>query len=397
MRREVISRKEQQVPLLFLRTLSEGTRWQGSLSFETSTAATASAPAEINKKTERDMMQRGRLIHWAVLVALALAAGLQRPAHADYTSTLQAFPQDKGAVLVTWQAMPAPGVVGYNVYRRAATLTADKATLVNTDKPVTATSMTDTGAPLGTPVIYFMRPVFQDSAGKSSEGAMSGQAAVTPQNAVALPPGNFLFYNIDTLNPGSVTLDASNVLTIRASGPDLWSESDGQTFVGMPVSGDYQITAAITEAPTPDPNDTNPNAGAKFGVEIRSGPAKGELAGFIFTSDTRADTILYEGRQIPGGVYGPVNGDGNVFSDGGGVLDVSARTFPFYLRLLKQGTKITAFWSEDVGKTYTQLGDTHDFPTLGPVTYAGVFATAATDGQYDSVKFDATTIKIEPK
>jgi hypothetical protein len=340
------------------------------------------------------MMQRGRHIHWAVLAALTLAAGLQRPAHAQ--GILQSVPQADGTVFLTWNADPTPGVAGYNVYRRDSTLTADKATLVNTDKPLTATSMIDKGAPMGKSVIYFMRPVFQDSAGKLSEGANSGQAEVTPQNPIALPPGNFLYYDIDTLNPGSATL-ANNELTIRASGPDLWSQSDGQTFVGMPVAGDYQITAAIKAAPAPDPAASNPNDWAKFGVEIRSGTLLNDPGSWVFTSVNRDPGILYEGRQLAGGDTNPVAGDGQVFSDPGAAE--ADLVFPLYLRLLKKGSKITAFQSLDQGKTYTQVGNVYDFGAgnLGPVTYAGVFATAARDGQYDIVKWDATTLKIEPK
>ena len=339
-------------------------------------------------------MRRGRYLHLAVLAALTIAATAPRSAHAQ--GVLQAVPQADGTVFLTWNAIPTPGVVGYNVYRRDSTLTVDKATLVNTDKPTTATSMIDKAAPMGKSVIYFMRPVFQDSAGKMSEGANSGQGEVTPQNPIALPPGNFLYYDLDTRHPGTVTL-AGNVLTIRASGPDLWSTADGQTFVGMPMAGDYQITAAIMAAPAPDPAADNPNDWAKFGVEIRSGTLKNDPGSWVFTSVNRDPGVLYEGRQLAGGDTNPVAGDGQVFSDPGAAQ--GDLMFPLYLRLLKQGSKITAYQSLDSGKTYTQVGNTYDFGpgNLGPVTYAGVFATAARDGQYDIVKFDAASIKIEPK
>ena len=78
-------------------------------------------------------MRRGRYLHLAVLAALTLAAVAARSAHAQ--GVLQAVPQADGTVFLTWNAIPTPGVVGYNVYRRDSTLTVDKATLVNTDKP----------------------------------------------------------------------------------------------------------------------------------------------------------------------------------------------------------------------------------------------------------------------
>ena len=111
----------------------------------------------------------------------------------------------------------------------------------------------------------------------------------------------------------------------------------------------------------------------------------------VFTSVNRDPEILSEGRKT-------VTGGANAFGAGSGTSQADTK-YPLYLRLLKQGSKITAYQSLDSGKTYTQVGNTYDFGpgNLGPVTYAGVFATAARDGQYDIVKFDAASIKIEPK
>src|SRR5262249_32408256 len=146
---------------------------------------------------------------------------------------------------------------------------ADKATLVNTQAPLTTTSVLDSGLPLGTPVVYFVRAVSKDSSGNPVEGPNSGESSVTPQNPTKLPPGDFLYYDIDTANPGSITMNG-NELTIRASGPPLWERADGQTFLAMPVAGDYQITMAITAHPENDAADDNPSGNAKVGLEIRA-------------------------------------------------------------------------------------------------------------------------------
>ena len=63
-----------------------------------------------------------------------------------------------------------------------------------------------------------------DAGGNLIEGPNSGESSATPQNPTKLPPGDFLYYDIDTANPGSVTLDG-NALTIRASGPPLWERA----------------------------------------------------------------------------------------------------------------------------------------------------------------------------
>jgi len=332
--------------------------------------------------------RRGRIHLAALAAALTLGVGIKQSAHAQ--GNLQAFPRAGGALFVTWQSAPDPAVVGYNVYRRETSLTADKATLVN-PQPVTATSLLDTGAngsglPLGTPVIYYAKAVYKDAAGAMAEGNKSGQSVVTPQNPITVAAGNLLYWDINTTNPGKATLDG-NVLTVRASGPDLWDNTDGQTFVGMPVMGDYQLTAQITEQPVNDPSDDNPNDWSKFGVEIRGGPFRGDPFAILFTSANRDPGVLYEGHTT--------FAFGNTYSQGGSAQ--SDTTFPLYLRLVKQGSKITAFQSSN-GQDYTQVGDPQDYGVnLGPVTYAGVFSTAARDGQYAIGKFAADSIKIEPK
>ena len=63
-----------------------------------------------------------------------------KPARSD-SSVEPLIPQAGGSVFVTWQSVPDPSVVGYNVYRREANLTADKAVLVTTAQPVTTTSL----------------------------------------------------------------------------------------------------------------------------------------------------------------------------------------------------------------------------------------------------------------
>jgi hypothetical protein len=342
-------------------------------------------------------MHRRPCIHLAVLAAAtALAAGMARPAHAQ--GILQAFPQPGGAVLLTWNAVPIRKDVGYNVYRRDVGVAVDKAVLLNPQQPITSTTFTDAGPdgkglPIGKPVVYFVRAVYQDAAGKPFEGSYSQQAVATPQNPIqlpGLPQDAFMFYwDIDTANPGSVTL-AGNELTIRASGPDLWDRFDGQTFVGLPVTGDYQFTAQLKEKPT-NVDEAQGNGWAKIGVEIRAGALNGDDMGILFASVQRDDEILFEGRKIFGssGVEGAsrFSSPGTNFSD---------TTFPVWLRLVKQGTKISAFQSFD-DKTYTQVGDTQDYGILPPITYVGLFVTAARDGQYAIGKFDAASVKLEPK
>jgi hypothetical protein len=71
-------------------------------------------------------------------------------------------------------------------------------------------------------------------------------------------------------------------------------------------------------------------------------------------------------------------------------------TFPVWLRLVKQGAKITAFQSFD-NQSYTPIGEEQDFGSLPPLTYVGLTIAAGRNGQYAIGKFSASSIKIEPK
>jgi hypothetical protein len=259
---------------------------------------------------------------------------------------------------------------------------------------VTSTVVMDAGTdgkglPLGQPLTYFVRAVYSDAAGKLTEGPNSGEATVTPQNPTVLPPGNFYYYDINTASPGSVKVDG-NVLTLRASGSDLWDSSDGQTFLAMPVTGDYQITAAILDHPAHDPSADNPNDWSKTAVEIRSGLYRSDPFAVTFTSVIRDPGVFFEGHK------GYVAG-GNLNFSNPGPTGFDDTTFPLYLRLLKKGATITAFQSLD-GQTFQQVGDPQDFgSSIGSLTYAGVAIAAGRAGQYTISKFDTTSIKIEPK
>jgi hypothetical protein len=321
----------------------------------------------------------------ALTAALAAASGAARSAHAQ--GAVQAFPRPGGVVLVTWLAAPDPAVVGYNVYRRAAGVAADKAELAN-PQPVTVNSLLDTGPngsglPLGQPVTYFVRAVARDAAGNMSEVPGSGEAVVTPQNPTVLPAGSFFFYHIDTANAGTVTVE-NNVLTIRASGTELWDTHEGQTFLAMPVAGDYQITAQVREQPV-NAEPENGDGYAKIAVQIKAGVFRGDPWGAVFTSVERDPAVLFEGRKT---YQGGVN---NYSQPGSGQLET---TYPLWLRLVKQGGTITAFQSSD-GNSFTQVGDPQEYGTLPPVTYAGLAVTSHRDGQYTIAKFDIPSIKIE--
>jgi hypothetical protein len=328
-------------------------------------------------------MQRRTCIHLAGLAAaMGLLAGAIRPAAAQGPSKapsyVQAFP-NAGAALVTWGAVL--GATSYNLYRYEMGQTPEKAMRANL-QPNTLTWFIDLGPegkglPNGKPLFYSVKAVLQDG----SEGPASPTATVTPQEPVL---GGFFYHTIGTLNPGSVTV-ADNVLTIRGSGADIWDDQDDQTFLAVPVAGDYMITAKLLEKPTIDAGDESDYG--KIGLQIKYDLTKGAPYALIFASVNRDPEILYERR------LGFLGGDPGNGGAGGTSLDET--TFPVWLRLIKKENTIAALQSFD-GKTFTGLGDPVDFGRMPLVTYVGITATAHKDGAYVIGKFDASSITIGP-
>jgi hypothetical protein len=201
-----------------------------------------------------------------------------------------------------------------------------------------------------------------------------------PLSAASAPSGFALFY-FGTTNPGSVAIDpATNVLTITASGSDIWDTTQSGEFLATPVPGDYSIRATVLEQPT-----TKDKAG-KAGVMIRGDALADSRNAYLFASAGRAEEILFEGRTD----YAP-SGKPAPFSQT--ITKVADAKFPLTLMLSKTGGTVTAYTSLD-GTNFTQAGTPVNFGAL-PNSYAGIAATAHKDATLVTAKFDAASIKID--
>jgi hypothetical protein len=328
--------------------------------------------------------------------ALVLAAGLAGPAQAQLVvgpfvapSPFYVIPRD-GAIVLSWGAVLNPALVGYNVYRRDPGQTADKNVLMNAT-PLVITSAIDAGADNRglanlTAHIYSVRAVYLGTDGKAVEGPSTRDIVASAQAPIK---GIFTLYDIETLTPGNATLDASNVLSIRGSGAEIWDTRDAHSFLAVPVSGDFQITIKLNERPSKATPGVS-NSG-KIGLEIKTDLQVGAPYAYLFASVARSpNEYLYEGRKNFGG------GDASLrFSQGPGI-DTTVATFPVWLRLVRKGNVIQAFIALDAaGASFTQVGDDQDFGTLPPIVQVGVAASALSEGDYVLGKLDYNTLKIE--
>jgi hypothetical protein len=320
-------------------------------------------------------MRRGRYIYLAAHAgALALAAEA-RPtwaANLNIPAPPVLTPGD-GAVLVTFGGVL--NAAGYNVYRFAK---GTAPVLVNAQPTPYAWLIDDGGGKglaNGTPLYYWVKAVMPDR----TEGRASPEAVTVPA-----PPllGGLVTYTIGTLNPGTATYDpTTKVITVHASGDDFWAYTDGQTFVGMPVDGDFTIKARIPAPPT----GGDPTYG-KIGLEMRQSLEFGAPCAYVFASTHRNSPaeVMFEGRM------GILNT--NTFS-GGNNGGTSTQKFPVWLMLSRQDTVVSAQQSQD-GTNWIDVYDAQDFGQLEPVTYVGIGATAHDNTKYLSGKIDATSLSI---
>lgn len=325
-------------------------------------------------------MQRGRFFHLAALGGmLALAAGAPRPAHGAATpvSTPSAptlTPAD-GRVLVSIAGVL--NAVGYNVYSQ--TDPTSTPVLVNA-QPTPYTWLIDDGSGKGlkngTPLYYTVKALIPDASGKPVEGPASPQAVTVPN-----PPlfGSLVTYNIGTLHPASATYDPTQkVISVRSSGGEFWDNSDSQSFIAMPVDGDFTITATLPAAPTLEGTATQVHA--KIGLEMREGLEAGAPYAYEFASVMRDPEIRLEVRRVP---FGDNASSDNYPDDQSvGATNFADFKFPVVMRLTRSGTMISAQESHDGGTTWIDEGSPQDFSQLGTTTYVGIGATAESDGDY---------------
>lgn len=348
------------------------------------------------------MRQARRFALGGFAAALTLAAVLAGPTQAQVVvglfvapTSFYAVPRD-GAIVLSWSAVFHPTLLGYNVYRREMGQATGSNVLMNAT-PILATSVADTGADgkglkNGTSYIYSVKGVFIGSDGKPTEGVATRDIVATPQAPIK---GIFALYDIETLNAGSATLDAANVLTIRGSGQELWNTADAHSFLAIPVSGNFQISIKLLERPTKATPGTADFA--KIGLQIKSDIVVGAPYAAFFAAVTRDPEFLFEGRKNQNGV-----GANQTFSEPttatAPVFNTSANaTFPVWLRLVRKGSVIQAFIALDAaGANYQQVGTDQNFGAALPnIVQVGVIAAALSDGNFVSGKLDYNSLKIE--
>jgi len=323
-------------------------------------------------------VRRVRASRIELLASIAVVAVLSTgAAMADPPDQVQYLPRD-GAVIVVWIA-PAGTVTGYNVYQQIVedpTKAPAAAVKVNTD-PIKETSFMVQGLKNGTSYHFTVSAIVD---GKESDqvGPYPAQTdqgtyvAVVPQKPVQLGgAGEFYGINIGTNYPGSHSVDANGVVSMKASGWDIQSDADGLYFLAMPVAGDITVTARCISGPTATSDDNDWNLGGPLIRESLDSRAR-----LAMTQCARKGRLQFKRRT-----------DFNESPPDTGYDDIPADKRPIWLRVVRKGNAFTGFVSED-GANWIQVGDTETIADFAKEPYVGLALCAHQDAEYTTAQFD---------
>jgi hypothetical protein len=313
-------------------------------------------------------------------------------------SGVEATPsQTDNEVLVTFTGVAS--ATGYTIYRQAVGDT-------QYTKAGTTPSLTwfiDNGAKAGTDYRYVVTATVPQKQGGNTvnvETAASFPSLVTP-GPIPSPIGPFNSYDIGTSFQGSTALDNKGVLTIQASGTDIWNAGDGMRFVGTEVSGNVMMTAKILGKPT----SANKDGWVKAGLMIRESLDPAARSAFIaaVTADNPDDAhavVEFQWRKL----YNNNTADDSLASVSG--TDNAGTTFPQWLRIVRRGlltggnpsTQIEGWQSAD-GTNFKQVGGDSGavvLDRLSPQVYIGFAVTNHRDGDFATAMFDANSVTFQP-
>jgi hypothetical protein len=177
--------------------------------------------------------------------------------------------------------------------------------------------------------------------------------------------------------PGSAARDAAtDTITIRGSGEDIFNSVDQGYFVGKNAAGDIQITVKLNELPRAD------NGEAKAGIMIRESLEPNARNIMFWASPTNGGRFQY--RRDSGG--GTLRG-----------YEVTPAVLkpPIWLRVTRRGPLIVGATSKD-GTTFTDLGAVRFSPPMSGGVMAGLAITSRDRRTLAEARFQGLRIGPAP-
>lgn len=297
------------------------------------------------------------------------AASAQKPQQVQY------MPKD-GAAVIVWMA-PEGDVTGYNVYQYEPTTPGGD---LGTGKKVTAEPIKTTshvvealtnGKAYHFKVSAIVGGTESDQVGPQAthhDPAYGDKPVVVPQAPVKVGGiDGFVGHTIGTNFPGSHTIAADGAITMKASGWDIWDNSDGFYFLATPMEGNVTITARVVSGPTPV--ETVGNGWELGGVMIRE--SLDVRSRFAMMQVARTEELQFKRRET----YGETPTNSGFARD-----DNEAR--PVWIRLERKGNDFKAFYSND-GTTYEEVGEGTTIADFAKEPLVGIALSAHTGGGAD--------------
>jgi hypothetical protein len=287
----------------------------------------------------------------------------------------------------------AAGDVTYNVYSIDLTKV-NSHTKVNT-APIKESSFMVPDLTNGTPYLFGVSAVVNgvESGIQVPEPNRTSLNRILP-TVVPGPPvlNGFSLVNIGTASPGTATLTsgtdlASAVIHMKASGWDIYQESDGFSFLAMPMGGDVDLSARFVKGPTTDDDGGGWELGGPMFRETLDAGSR-----FVMAQVASTNQLQFKRRRVQ---YATPTNTG---------LDRDDNTArPVSMRVVRKGDTFQGFYSEDDGKTWKDLGDptSTDLGTTSKDTitgfsktpWVGIALSGHTEGEYSEADIDHIVVK----
>jgi subtilisin family serine protease len=164
---------------------------------------------------------------------------------------------------------------------------------------------------------------------------------------------------------GNATSTSAGAFTVSGSGADIWGTADAFQFVYQPLTGDGQIVARVATVPNTDP-------WAKAGVMIREDLTAGARHAAVLV--TPSNGVAFERR---------------VASNGASTYTAATGAAPEWVKLVRTGTRMTAYASAD-GVTWVLVGS--DTVSMTATTVCvGLAVTSHNNATLGTATFDSVT------
>ncbi|MEK7538952.1 MAG: peptidoglycan-binding protein [Patescibacteria group bacterium] len=204
-------------------------------------------------------------------------------------------------------------------------------------------------------------------AGGTATQSVTVTVGSTPPPTGGSLPAPWTLTDIGAPTPAGTASFSSGVYTVTVGGVDIWNTADQFSFINQPITGDAGIIARVDSL-------ANTYPWAKSGIMIRDALTPGSANVAIFVTPTNG--ITFQRRTAQDGISTSVN-------------LTTAGTAPRYLRLVRTGTSISAYYGDGPTGPWTLVGSITI--SMTGTDYIGLAATSHVQGTGMTTVFSNVT------